>query len=205
MEAQRAKIAAWCVANDADLVDVFEDAGISGGKTSNRPGLKSALDAVCKVKGGILVVYSLSRVARSTKDTLLIAERLKRADANLVSLSEKIDTTSAAGKMIFRLLAVLAEFEKDLASERTCMAAAHKRSKGEAWAITPYGQAKDDAGKLVDDQGEQEQVLAVLKLRTEGRSIRAIVEHMNAAGVQRRAGGRWHIASVQRILARHAG
>jgi len=202
LDAQRGKIQAWCVANDVELADVFVDAGISGGKTSNRPGLKAALDAVCKSKGNVLVVYSLSRMARSTKDTLAIAERLDKAGANLVSLSEKIDTTSAAGKMVFRLLAVLAEFERDLASERTKMAAAHKRAKGEGWAHAPFGQSKDDVGKLVYDDDEQHAVAEVLRLRGEGKSIRGVVEAMNGSGWKARNGGRFHIASVQRILKR---
>lgn len=50
----------------------------------------------------------------------------------MVSLSERIDTTSAAGRMVFRMLAVLAEFERDLCGERTKSALAHKRSRGEA-------------------------------------------------------------------------
>src|SRR6266540_4221445 len=132
LDAQRARIAAWCAANDAELIDTFVDAGISGGRADNRPGLQRALDAVCRGKGHVLVVYSLSRMARSTKDTISISEHLHKSGANLVSLSEKIDTTSAAGKMVFRLLAVLAEFERDLASERTKLAAAYKRARGEA-------------------------------------------------------------------------
>lgn len=204
LDAQRAKIAAWCTANDAELVQVYVDAGLSGGRADNRPGLQEALHAVCQGKGNALVVYSLSRMARSTKDTIVIAERLHKAHANLVSLSERIDTTSAAGRMVFRMLAVFAEFERDLASERTKLAAAYKRARGEGWAHAPYGQTKDDAGKLVDDQAEQEVVAEVLRLRGEGRSIRAIVECMNAGGYQARGGGRFHIASVQRILGRHA-
>lgn len=205
LDAQRAKIEAWCVANDAELAGVFVDAGLSGGRADNRPGLQDALNAVCKGKGHALVVYSLSRVARSTKDTIAISERLQRAGANLVSLSEKIDTTSAAGKMVFRLLAVLAEFERDLASERTKLAAAHKRAKGEAWAVAPFGQTVGDDGKrLVDDQGEQRAVTEVLRLRDEGLSLRAIVEAMNAGGFQTRDGGRFHLATVQRILRRYS-
>ncbi len=202
LDAQRGKIEAWCVANEADLVDVMVDAGMSGGRADNRQGLQDCLGAVCKGKGNVLVVYSLSRMARSTKDTIIISERLQKAGANLVSLSEKIDTTSAAGKMVFRMLAVFAEFEKDLASERTKLAAAYKRSKGEGWAHAPYGQKKDDGGRLVDDEGEGQVVDDVLQLRAEGRSIRGIVDEMNARGVNTRDGGRFHIATVQRILKR---
>lgn len=204
MDAQRAKIAAWCAANDATLVETFADAGMSGGRADNRPGLQDALSAVCRAKGGVLVVYSLSRMARSTRDTLVIAERLQRAGANLVSLSEKIDTTSAAGKMVFRLLAVLNEFERDLASERTKLAAAWKRSKGEAWSVAPFGQAKSEDGKLIDDASEQEAIAQIQALRDAGLSVRAIVKEMNDRGIPGRDGGRWHVATVQRTLKRLA-
>ena len=95
---------------------------------ANRPALHDALAATRR--GDALVVYSLSRLARSTRDTLEIADALDRRGADLVSLSEKIDSTSAAGRMIFRLLAVLAEFERDVISERTSMAMRHMQATG---------------------------------------------------------------------------
>jgi site-specific DNA recombinase len=88
-------------------VGCFEDAGLSGSRADNRPALQSALTEACRRKAA-LVVYSLSRLARSTTGAIKISERLNKSGADLVSLSEHIDTTSAAGKMVFRLLAVLA-------------------------------------------------------------------------------------------------
>jgi site-specific DNA recombinase len=73
LDAQAARIAAWCAANDAELIDTFVDACISGGRADNRPGLRRALDAVCQARGNVLVVYSLSRMARSTNDTISIS------------------------------------------------------------------------------------------------------------------------------------
>jgi DNA invertase Pin-like site-specific DNA recombinase len=95
--------------------------------------LKAALAAVCaggrgRGKGRVLVVYSLSRMARSSKDSFLIAEMIDRAGADLVSLTENVDTTTAAGRMFFGVLAVMNQFERDLASERTRLAAAFKRA-----------------------------------------------------------------------------
>ncbi len=98
LDAQRAKIEAWALLNDYTLTAVHVDAGISG-KNCNRLGLQAALSD-CR-KGSALVVYSLPRLTRSTKDTIEISERLTKVGADLVSLSEKIDTTSAAGKMVF--------------------------------------------------------------------------------------------------------
>src|SRR5438445_303625 len=118
LEVQQTRIRGWCEVNGYTLAGVHIDAGLSGSRADNRPALQAALGEACRTKAA-LVVYSLSRLARSTKDAIAISERLAKSGADLVSLSERIDTTSASGKMIFRMLAVLAEFERDQISERT--------------------------------------------------------------------------------------
>jgi site-specific DNA recombinase len=118
LDRQETRIAAWAQVNGYQLRGVHVDAGLSGGKGANRPALQAALEEVGRERGA-LVVYSFSRLARSVKDTLSIGDRLDSAGADLVSLSESIDTTNAAGKMVFRMLAVLSEFERDLVVERT--------------------------------------------------------------------------------------
>ncbi len=138
LEAQTAKIEAWCRVNEFDLTGLFVDAGVSGKRADNRPELQKALISVTGCRGA-LVVYSLSRLARSTKDTIQISERLDKSGADLVSLSERIDTTSAAGRMVFQMLAVLAEFERNQISERTKAAMAHMRSQGRFTGQVPFG------------------------------------------------------------------
>jgi site-specific DNA recombinase len=136
LEAQRARIESWAQANDTILIGSYEDAGVSGSKSENREGLQQAIGLACD-RRAIIVVCSLSRFSRSTKDTLALTERLEKAGADLVSLSERIDTTSAAGKMVFRMLAVLNEFERDQISERTAAALHHKREQRQAYSPTP--------------------------------------------------------------------
>src|SRR5688572_25114594 len=99
LDAQEVKIRMWANLQSVESVTIFMDAGLSGTRADNRPGLRAALAAVSD--GDTLVVYSLSRLARSTKDTLAIAEVLAKKNSDLVSLSERIDTTTAAGKMVF--------------------------------------------------------------------------------------------------------
>lgn len=200
LEAQRARIEAAAAAAGFELVDVFADEGVSGKRADNRAGLKSAIDQVCRT-GGVLVVYSLSRMSRSVADTLAIAERLERSGADLVSLSESIDTSSAAGRMMFRMLSVLAEFERDLVSERTAGALAHKKSKGERVGSIPFGmRLAADGVALVADEAEQDIIRLVVELAAAGESTRAIAERLNADGVATRSGGRWHQTQVCRIL-----
>ena len=125
LDMQKERIESWCTNNGYESTAVFVEV-MSGGRAANRPNLQNAIELACRLKG-ILVVYSLSRLARSVKDTLEIAERLEKRGANLASLSERIDTNSALGKMVFRLLSTLNEFERDQLAERTTNAMAHLR------------------------------------------------------------------------------
>jgi len=200
LDAQEAKVRAWAALNDAEAV-IFRDEGISGKRADNRPGLQAALDAVAK--GDALVVYSLSRLSRSTKDTLAIAELLAKREADLVSLSEKIDTTSAAGKMVFRILAVLSEFERDQISDRTRFALAHKKANGEkTGGDVPFGfRARN--GKLYPHAEERKAIRLVLGLKAEGLTLRSICRALEAAGVARKRGSRtWHPQIVLDIVRR---
>lgn len=200
LDAQRAKIEAWAVLNDYELTAIHVDAGISGKGMENRPGLQAAL-ADCR-KGSALVVYSLSRLARSTKDTLEISERLAKVGADLVSLSEKIDTTSAAGKMVFRMLAVLAEFERDQISERTATAMQFKKDKGELVGAVPYGlELAADGVNLVENAGEQVVIQQARELKCSGLSLRKIAAELARRGFNARNGQSFQSTQIMRMVA----
>jgi len=188
LDAQRSKIAAWCEVMGYELVQTLADEGISGHSIEKRAGLQAAVDAVCAC-GGVLVVYSLSRLARNTRETLELGERLSKAGADLVSLSEKIDTTSAAGKMIFRMLAVLAEFERDQVSERTTMALQYKKAQGEKLGgRVPYGlQLAADGVHLEENAAEQAVIAIARDLHQAGLSSRKIATRLAEQGLYSRA------------------
>lgn len=199
LDAQRAKIAAWADLNGYTLAGLFEDAGISGTK-ADRPGLAAALAAVGK--GDALVVYSLSRLARSTRHTLDISERLDKAGADLVSLSERIDTTSAAGRMVFRMLAVLAEFERDQIAERTSAALQHKKSHGQRVGAVPYGYTLADDGKTLEPNEVERAVIREARaLKAAGLSLRKIAAELARRGFYARNGGQFEAAQIQRMVA----
>lgn len=202
LSAQEAKVRAWADLNGAEVV-IFRDEGLSGKRADNRPGLQEALAAV--EKGDALIVYSLSRLARSTKDTITIAEALDKRGADLVSLSEKIDTTTAAGKMVFRMLAVLSEFERDQVSERTRFALAHKRANGEkTGGDVPFGYRLGD-GRLVPDAGEQKAIALIRELRGAGASLRTIARELEVRGCRTKTGrAHWHPQSLKQVLTRKA-
>ena len=198
LEAQRAKIAAWAVANDYELVAIHEDAGITGTSMEKRAGLQAAIAATGK--GMALVAYSFSRLARSTADMLEIASGLEKKGADLVSLTEKIDTTAAAGRMVFRMLAVLSEFERDIISERTTTALAHKKAQGKVYAALPLGYA-NEAGKLVPIDEELLVVAEIKDMRGQGKTLREIADDLNQRGIVGKRGGKYHASTIKAVLA----
>ena len=88
----------------------------SGGRW-DRPELRRLLDQLRK--GDVLVVWKLDRLSRSLRDVLTIMEQIAEAKAGFRSLSEAIDTTSPAGRMMMQMLGAFAEFERAMLRERT--------------------------------------------------------------------------------------
>ncbi|MFN8766604.1 MAG: recombinase family protein [Pirellulaceae bacterium] len=204
LEAQLTKLQAWAEFNSAEVVATFEDAGISGTR-DDRPGLAAAIEAACRNKAA-LVVYSLSRLSRSTSHTIAVAERLEKAQAELVSITEKIDTTTAAGKMVFRMLATLAEFERDQIAERTKNALRHKKAKGERVGTVPYGwNLAADGVALTINETEQRALEIIKRLRSSGLSLQRIATELEALGILTKKGKvQWTHTAVKSILERNA-
>lgn len=95
---------------------VFEEKA-SGGRSSNRPVLWRCLRSLRK--GDIFVFYKLDRVARSLSDLLKILEIVENAGASIQSITEPIDTTTPAGRLMLQILGSMAEFERALIRERS--------------------------------------------------------------------------------------
>jgi len=100
----------------------------SGGRW-DRPELHRLLDQLRK--GDVLVVWRLDRLSRSLRDVLVIMERIQEAKAGFKSLTESIDTTTAAGRMMMQMVGAFAEFERAMLRDRTRsgLDAARKRGR----------------------------------------------------------------------------
>ena len=98
------------------------------GKSADRPDLGHCLKALRS--GDTLVVWRLDRLGRSLPDLVGIVSRLEQEGVGFESINERIETTSAAGKLIFHVFAALAEFERNLIRERTRAGLAAARARG---------------------------------------------------------------------------
>jgi DNA invertase Pin-like site-specific DNA recombinase len=99
----------------------------SGGRW-DRPQLQRLLDQLRK--GDVLVVWKLDRLSRSLRDVLIIMERLAETKAGFRSLTEEIDTTTPAGRMMMQMVGSFAEFERAMLRERTKIGLETARREG---------------------------------------------------------------------------
>lgn len=201
IEAQSEKIKQWANFHEYELVHIFCDEGISGKEIKNRAGLQSALDAL--EKGMVFVFYSLSRISRNTIETIEIGDLISKKGADMVSLSEKIDTTGAAGRMIFNLLAVLNEFERDQIAERTRFAMQHLKANNRVYSPIPYG-LDDDEGNLKENTTEKAILRRIVDLyEKEGLGFRRIATKLNKEKIPAKKGGIWYAKTVEGVYKRN--
>ncbi len=100
---------------EAQVVRFFEEK--ASGARWDRPELQRMMEQLRP--GDVVVVWKLDRLSRSLKDLLILMERINQADAGFRSLTEAIDTTTPAGRMMMQMIGSFAEFEREMIRERT--------------------------------------------------------------------------------------
>jgi DNA invertase Pin-like site-specific DNA recombinase len=122
----------------AGAIKIFTD--VISGKKMERPGLTGLLDFARS--GDTLAVVRLDRLGRSLSELLKTVEMLRERQIALLSLEEKIDTSSAAGELVFHVFGAIAHFERRLISERTKDGIAAARAKGKVPGRQPLDMKK---------------------------------------------------------------
>lgn len=117
----------------ADVEKTFRETA-SGGRW-DRPVLHKMLEQLRR--GDIVVVWKLDRLSRSLKDLLVIMERIDQAGAGFRSLTESIDTTTPAGRMMMQMVGSFAEFEREMIRERTKAGLQAAREEGRVGGRRP--------------------------------------------------------------------
>lgn len=208
LEAQEQQIRAMAVVKGWDLVDVIVDPDEFSGDME-RPGMQRVLEMVQAKEVGAVIFAKLDRLSRSTRDVILLIDLFNRKKVSLVSLAESLDTKSSMGRFFVRMIASLAELERETIGDRTRAGMQHLKSLGMPVGTAPYGWRTQGSNRavplahkqpLMADPEEQAILEQVRALRAEGRSLREIAEWLNAAGHKTRRGTPWRFQYVARIL-----
>jgi site-specific DNA recombinase len=205
LEARSESIPNYCQFRGWPVVEYFTDPGRSGRQGVKRPGFDAAMRAACR-PGRVLVVDSLSRFVRSTIDAAKALKLIQDAGAELVIVNLGIDTTTASGKLIYTIIAAVAEFESDQLGERTNAARDFLRKKlgFNPMCKSPYGWRYED-GKRLPIESEQAVIALAWRLRLDRTvgppvSFEVVAAKMDEMGLRTRKGSVWHPGAVRRIL-----
>jgi len=187
LDAQKAQLAAYASLYSLEIVEVVVDAGESA-KSLARPGLARAMAMLATGHADGLLVTKLDRLTRSVRDLgELIAGPF--AKAALLSVSEQIDTRSAAGRLVLNVLASVSQWEREAIGERTSVAMQHMRASGEyTGGRVPYGWTLTEGGKLREVDGEQGTIARAKSLREAGLSLAKVATALAAEGRHARNG-----------------
>jgi DNA invertase Pin-like site-specific DNA recombinase len=128
---QRRELEAVAERSGWKVVKVYEDAGISGAKgRDKRPGLHAMMNAVNAREFDMVAAWSVDRLGRSLTDLLSILQNLHEKSVGLFLHQQGLDTSTTAGKAMFQMLGVFAEFERGIIRERVNAGLARAKAKG---------------------------------------------------------------------------
>lgn len=187
LEAQEAVVRRAFEYRGWELVDVVRDEGVSG-STLNRAGLRAALERIVAGDVDGLVVSKLDRLTRSMRDFCEIGDWFEEAGATLVMLEPDVDTSTPAGRAVAHVLVAFAQMERGMIGDRTKVALAAKRARGE-----PTGRP------AIADNAEL--VARIQQLHGDGHCLSEIARLLTAEGWPTVRGGRvWRASALQRIV-----
>lgn len=138
LDAQQDSLINYAKALGYDIFKIYRDEGKSA-KDLNRPEMQQLLKDAEAKKFSAIFIYKLDRFSRSLKDLILTIDQLKEWGIDFVSLSDKIETASASGKLMFHIISAFAEFERNIIGDRTKFGMERKSKEGGFITKAPLG------------------------------------------------------------------
>lgn len=185
LEVQREAIKAECARRGWALSRIEED--VLSARSMNRPGLQTALDACRSGEVAGIVVAKLDRLSRSVVDFGRLLREATRGGWNIVGLDFGLDLGTPQGKLVGNLLMSVAEWEREMAGQRTREALAVRRAEG-----VRLGRPRTLPDKVA---------ARIVRLHRRGKSLRAIAAALNDGAVPTAHGGAcWYAATVRAVL-----
>lgn len=174
---QRHELMAVAKRHGWTVAEVFEDAGVSGAKgRAHRAGLDALLKAIARRDIDMVAAWSVDRLGRSLQDLIGFLNELHAKKVDLYLHQQGLDTTTPAGKAMFQMLGVFAEFERAIIQERIKSGLARAKAEGRRLGRPRVG-AEVEA--------------AILRERANGKGMRRVARDLKIG-----------VSVVQRVLAK---
>jgi DNA invertase Pin-like site-specific DNA recombinase len=205
LDAQEEQVRAYAQLKGIELIEVFRDPGVSGGKPlAKRPAGRCLVGLIAQGKVNCVILPKLDRGFRSASDCLNVIEQWqsKGISLHIVDLGgNSVDTTSPAGKFMISVLAAAAEMERAMIQERCNNGRKVRKAAGQRVGEVPFGWDLAEDGKtLLPNEREQEAIRLVISMHADRQSLRSIARALDQKGIASKKGGRWTHRQVSSIL-----
>ncbi len=194
---QKERLESFCKFKGYEIIDYYQDAGISAKTGNHRPEFERLKDDIKAKRINTIVALKLDRITRSIYDWENLMTFLDENDAYLDCVNDEINTTSANGKMISRLLMSVSQNEIERTSERTKVGLAGAIKCGHIPHIAPLGYKHEDK-KLVIDYATKDVIVRIFDLYYNGYSYQKISHLFNEEKVLGK--DNWRDSTIQTIL-----
>ncbi len=198
LDAQRKRLSAYCKARGWEVAGVYVDEGHSG-RSTRRPQYQRMLEE--RGDWDLILVLKMDRIHRNSMNFTLMMNSLRAWGKEFNSMQESFDTTTAMGRFVMDIMQRIAQLESEQIGERVRVGMDRKarHGKGMLGCGHPYGYDVTPEGLVVNEE-EADVVRSIYRLRSEGRSLQAIADHLNSLGIRAKKGGPWRRQTVSRIL-----
>ena len=194
---QKERLEAYCKFNGYKIVEYYTDAGISAKTGNHRPEYDRMLEDGKQGKINMIIALKLDRITRSTRDWETLMDYLEKYNINIAFVNDDINTTTANGKMVSRIMMSASQNEIERTSERTIIGVEGAIKQGHIPARAPLGYKHIDK-KLIPDPLTKDIVIRIYNLYFEGLTYNTIAKLFNKEKVCGKTN--WKDTSILKII-----
>ncbi|MBZ2406159.1 recombinase family protein [Liquorilactobacillus hordei] len=190
--------------SELQFVRLYADEGISGKSIKRRPQMQQLLADVQAGEIDAVICWNISRIARNVANLLEIVDIFESNDVSFISINEKMDTQTPAGRLMLQIMASMGEYERNNIAENVYMGS--RRRAVEGWnnsgLVLGYDNVTDKDGNhtLQINSDEASIIKHIFDLAALGKGLRAIANELNKMGVCTKRGNSFSTAAVKVIL-----
>jgi len=185
--------------NDWHVAKVYTDAGFTGANTK-RPALQELLEDIKQNKIDIVLSYKIDRLTRSPKDFYQLIEFFEQNNVSFISTTERFDTSTPSGRLLRNIMLTFAQFERELASERTKDKLVERAKKGFFnGGVVPFGYQRKDK-KLIIVKKQAEIIKLIFETYLKNSSVDEVYQLLKIKDIKTRQGNNFTKGLLARVL-----